>query len=86
MHAFQGWVTFALETLGSIFQSTSGVGAFFLFSLWNLSQWMLRVMSVALNDVFSVSAKHSSPACTNSQLLLFTLLGEARVLVSAAWL
>lgn len=90
MHVFQGCVTFALDTLGCIFLSTSSVGMFFLFSLWNLSQWMLRVKSAALNGIFSAGqgaeSKHSSLACTNSQLLLFKLLREARVLVSAAWL
>lgn len=59
MHVFQGCVTFALETFGCIFLSTTSVGTFFLLSLWNLSQWMLRVKSVVLNDIFSISAKPS---------------------------
>lgn len=34
-----------------MFKRTSSVVTFFLFSLWNLSQWMLRMTSVALNDI-----------------------------------
>lgn len=67
-------------------QKTFQCGDFLPFSSLEFSQWMLRMKSVALNDIFYTPAKCSIRACTNWQLLLFKLLREARVPVSAACL